>query len=344
VLEADALKPLPTDLIAIHLAGTVVVPSRLLEIVSTPVSGTVRSIGIDNMQRIAVGRTIATLDSPQGLEWQREYLQQRAIVLIAQSKLDREEQLFKDGIVSESRLSDARNGLVIVSLPMREKRNMLRLAGLSDNAIESLGASGKMALQTTIVASASGLVLEQMVSLGQRVDAGTPIVKIARDGPRWIEMNVPRDTLPQLRVGDTVTVAGCKANGKVIALAGQVQASSQAVLARAEFLNGSDCLRPNQHVDIGVTASQKLGRSFVVPASSIVHNKGKDYVFVRRERGFMPVLLESVQEANGRAIVCGPLTPAMEVVDKGIASLKGAWLGIGEVAASDAVPINSGTK
>jgi RND family efflux transporter MFP subunit len=334
----------PAGLAVLRLAGTVVVPSRLLEIVSAPLAGTVRSIAVDNMQRVSAGRAVVILDSPQSLEWQREFLQQFALAKSAEAKLAREERLFKEDIIAESRLQEAKSAYSVAAVGLQERRKLLRLAGLGESTIDALAASKSMNLQATISAPASGLVLEQMVNLGQRVEAGAPLLKIARDGTRWVELTVARDQLPQLRIGDAVSVVGCKASGRLIALAGQVQATSQAVLARAEFLNGSDCLKPNQHVEVGLSTIRAGEPGFIVPATAVLRHHGKDYVFVRRADSFIPVALEGVTQADGRAVVRGPLAIGMEVVDKGVAALKGAWLGIGEAVVAEPAPAAKGAR
>ncbi|MBU4518405.1 MAG: efflux RND transporter periplasmic adaptor subunit, partial [Gammaproteobacteria bacterium] len=65
---------------------------------------------------------------------------------------------------------------------------------------------GNQAAYTRLLADAAGVVLSVDAEVGQVVAAGTPVVRVARDGARDVVFAVPEDRLAQLRVGQSAQV------------------------------------------------------------------------------------------------------------------------------------------
>lgn len=75
-----------------------------------------------------------------------------------------------------------------------------------DQARAQLSSQGNQAAYTTLVADVSGVVTGIDAEPGQVVAAGTPVVRIAQDGPRDVVFVVPEDKRGAIRVGQKVNV------------------------------------------------------------------------------------------------------------------------------------------
>jgi cobalt-zinc-cadmium efflux system membrane fusion protein len=102
-----------------------------------------------------------------------------------------------------------------------------------------------------LTAAIDGVVLEQGVQLGQRVEASALIYRIARLSPLWLEIQAPVDLAPTAE-GTAIKLAGSEVSGKLIAIGRAVDAASQTVLLRAEVDKGAETLRPGQVVEVEI--------------------------------------------------------------------------------------------
>ena len=81
-----------------------------------------------------------------------------------------------------------------------------------DQAQSQLTVQGNQAGYATLVANAAGVVTAVEAELGQVVASGTPIVRIAADGPRDVVFSVPEDKVSGIRPGMTAKVRGWAQN------------------------------------------------------------------------------------------------------------------------------------
>jgi len=315
------------------LQGTAVLPAQQSDMVSMPVVGVVQAVLVAPMQAVRAGQPVARIMSPELAQWQREWLLAETQARLAQSKAQRDEQLFADGIVSEHRRNESKAQYEMAALTAREHRQALRLAGVSEAALAKAAAGSPEALSPllTLVAPVAGTVLEQLAAPGQRLEAGSPVARIARGGRLVIELQASAQQAQLLHVGDTLTVDGCQAPARLTALSPQLSSATQGVQLRAELTRREDCLRINQFVQLRWQggAGRGAANTFSVPAAAVVQQGGRQYVFVRQAQGFLATPVTTGAGSGGELLVTSGLKAGDEVAVQGVAAIKGAWLGLG---------------
>ena len=90
-----------------------------------------------------------------------------------------------------------------------------------DQAQAQLASQGNQAGYTNLVADVSGVITAVEAEPGQVVTAGTPVVRIAQDGPRDVVFSVPEDKVAAIKPGSDVAVRVWADGGT--ALAGKVR-------------------------------------------------------------------------------------------------------------------------
>lgn len=317
------------------LQGTVMLPAQQSEVVSMPVAGVVQAVLVAPLQTVRAGQPVVRIMSPQLVEWQREWLLAEAQARLAQSKSQRDEQMFTDGIVSEHRRNESRAQYEMASLAARERRQALRLAGLSEAALAQASSTSGLSPYLTLVAPVGGMVLEISVTPGQRLEAGSPVAMVGRSGRLTIELQASAQQARQLRVGDALAVEGCKVLARVSAISSQVNAQTQSVQLRAELTGREDCLRINQFVQArwqGAAGRPGDAATFSVPSAAVVQHGGQTYVFVRQPQGFRAVAVKTGMGGDRETPILSGLKAGDEVAVKGVVAIKGAWLGLGPEA------------
>ncbi len=233
---------------------------------------------------------------------------------LAAGNAARDEKLFAEGLIAESRLRTTQ----------AETQSARASLAAAQTALAMLGAGKVSGSAITLTAPISGVVMESAAEPGERVDAGMALLKVADLSKLALEIPLSTAQARQVAVGQAVTVADSPASGRVTALLPQLNAS-QSVLARASLVDPQKLLRPGQSVQVGLAGAQSA-QGLAVPAAALVWQANVPYVFVETAQGFTPTPVQLVRQNASQAEVTG-LIPGSRVAAKGVAALKAQWLG-----------------
>jgi multidrug efflux pump subunit AcrA (membrane-fusion protein) len=313
------------------LSARVVVPNAQMNVVSTPLPGLVETLTVSISQPVQKGQVLARIQSPALAEAQRLFVQASNQANLAQAALKRDESLWREGIIAESRYLAAKGNQAEAAALLAERTQALRLAGMSESGIGRLRSARAIASSLDIVAPADGVVLEQMATVGQRLDAYAAIYKIAQVNPLWLEIQIPVTRAAGVHVGDAVAVPQLRARGSVIAIGGSVDPDSQTVMVRALINDNAQNLKPGQNVEATVVAAAASGAGggWRVANSALSRQEGKLLLFVKTPAGFRAETATLIYEGARESAVNASLREDDEVAVRGIAALKGMLVGLG---------------
>jgi RND family efflux transporter MFP subunit len=279
-------------------------------------------------QTVKKGQPIAHLTSPDLLALQRDYLQAFTQKKLATKSLARDTELFKDGIIPERRYLETQSAHEDICASLAQRKQTLRLAGMSDGAINNMNPTSGMNSGITLTAPIDGQVLEQMVTTGQRVDMAMPLYKIAKLNPLWLEIHAPLEGLPFVKIGMPVQVPKLQASGKLIAVIRNVNKADQTMHLRAEITQGTEKLSPGQIVEAEISLGAQE-QHFSVPKSSLARQGSDALVFVQTKSGFHPLKVKVIFEQGDEAVVDAIFKGDERIAVSGISAIKGTWLGLG---------------
>ncbi len=317
------------------LPAQVVIPNAQIRVVAAPLAGLVQTMAVAPNDAVKQGQLLARLQSPMLIEAQREFLQAATQAQLAQASYKRDEQLFKEGIIAEGRYQATRANATQAAAALSERRQALRLYGMTEGAINALQAGRGMSSTLDIVSPISGVVLEQMAAAGQRAEASAPLYKVAQLAPLWLEMQATPAAAAGIVPGAAVTVPGAVTNGapasgKVRSVGRALDPTTQTVMIRAEITQGAEALHAGQYVEAQVAVNAGGEKQWRVPTSAVARHQGKAYLFVQAKGGFVPVEVKLLGETPTASTVSGALRGDERIAVKGIAALKAIWTGIGE--------------
>lgn len=300
------------------LPGRVLVPNEQMRVVAAPVAGMVELLAVAPGSAVRRGQVVARLASPQALELQRDALQSGSQAALLQQNLKRDEQLFAEGLIAESRLQATRAAAAQAAAQAGERRQGLALAGI---------APGKLGGPLALTAPIDGVVLDQGVQLGQRVEASALIYRIAQLSPLWLEIQAPLALAATLKTGAPVRVAGSDAGGRLIAIGRAVDAASQTVLLRAAIDRNAAALAPGQVVEVAIAAPPGAGHS--LPAAALARHEEQTYAFVQTADGFAARPVRVLGQGGEQVVVDG-LKAGERVAVRGVSGLKAMLAGVGK--------------
>jgi RND family efflux transporter MFP subunit len=267
-------------------------------------------------QRVKAGELLAQLDSR---DFQLAADAARAQVAAASTNRDLAAADFK-------RYSTLRDQNFISGAELERRETSLKAAQAQlDQAQAQLASQGNQAGYTNLVADVSGVITAVEAEPGQVVTAGSPIVRIAQDGPRDVVFSVPEDKIVAIKPGSEVAVR-VWANGGA-ALAGKVRE----VAASADPVTRTYSVK----VSLDTSATPALGSTAYVSPQALNHagtpviklptsalrKEGAGSAVWVLDKTTMTVRSQPVQIAatdGNEAVISGGLQPGMVVVSAGV--------------------------
>ncbi len=311
------------------LPAQVVIPGNQLFTISTPLPAMVEQTLVGVGDSVKKGQPLAILQSPALAEAQRGLLQSSTQTQLAKENLARDEQLWKDGIISESRYRATQSMFREANAAFAERKQMLRLAGMSDADIGRLQSDNMLSSQLAITSPINGVVLEKSASSGQRLDAAIPLFKVAQLEPLALEIQAPLASIHGLRVGAGVTVPAYDAKGKLTAIGRSLSGGNQTILLRALILDGASNLRPGQFVEASIGTTGDALDQWSVPNGALAYLNNKVVIFIETAKGFRSVAVTVLHEGAGNSTVTGKLKGDEKIAVRGVSALKATMMGIG---------------
>ncbi len=311
------------------LPAQVVVPGNQLHVMSSPMPGLVEQTLVGVGDSVKKGQVLATLQSPAFAEAQRGFLQASVQAQLAQDNLTRDEALFKDGIIAQSRYRMSKGAALETAATLAERRQLLRLSGMNDSALAKLQAGNNLSGSLALTAPIDGVVLEKSVSAGQLLDAAVQIFKVAKLNPLALEIQAPAAMTRDLKVGAAIRIPAFHASGKLTAIGRGLTGSNQSVLLRGVITQGAENLRPNQFVEVGIVTAVGGTAQWEVPNTAIARIDGKTMVFVATAQGFHAQAVTLQNEGAQNSVISGDLKGDENIAVHGVATLKASVMGIG---------------
>ena len=266
-------------------------------------------------QRVKAGEVLAQLD-PQ--DYQLAAQAARAQVTAARTNRDLAAADFK-------RFKDLREQNFISSAELERRDATLKAAQAQLDQAQAQGsAQGNQAAYTTLVADVSGVVTAVEAEPGQVVAAGTPVVRIAQDGPRDVVFSVPEDKVALIRPGSGVDVRAWSAKDSLKGIVREVAASADPVTRTFSVkvaLPTKDALALGTTVAVLPQALDRAGVQVIKLPTSALRQDGQSSAVWVLETASMTVKLQPIQIATADGndvVVAGGLQPGMQVVSSGV--------------------------
>lgn len=264
------------------------------------VGGKLQSRSVNLGDSVKAGQVLAQLDA-QDLRLGQEAA--RAAVAAAQTNLDQVTADYK-------RFKELRDQGFIGAAELERRETAMKTARAQvDQAKAQASVQGNQAGYATLVADAAGVVTAVEAEPGQVVGAGTPVVRLAHDGPRDAVFSVPEDRVGALRQllgkADAISLQPWGGGEPVKATVHEIAAAADPVtrtfLVKADL--GKAAVRLGQTATVRVEG-QTLAGVIRLPLTAVADVSGQTSVWLL-DRGQMTVRSQPVQVAgaDGNTVV-----------------------------------------
>ena len=274
---------------------------------------TVRSVEVG--QRVKAGQLLAQLD-PQDYKLGADAA--RAQLAAAATNRDLAAADFK-------RFKELRDQNFISGAELERRETTLTAAqALWAQAQAQLASQNNQTTYTSLIADVSGIVTAVEAEPGQVVSAGTPIVRIAQDGPRDVVFAVPEDKVAALKNGSQAMVRLWPANTVLKGQVREVAASADPVTRTFTVklaLSAQDAPALGATVSVLPQNLSPLQAPLIKLPTSAFRQEGQSSAVWVLDPATLTVKLQPVQIATAdgnEVVVASGLTPGMQVVVAGV--------------------------
>ena len=322
-------------------AATVSVPAQLTPNedrtmrLGAPAGGRVVTVPVRPGDRVAAGRVLVTLHSPEAGAAQAdlakahaERASRRAQATYAKSARDRAERL-----------------LALKAIPRQEYERAIADDELAQSAVtqaeaeltrartsaEQLGADASASGEIALRAPFAGVVLARTAMPGAVVDAGAPLVVVTDPSALWLTASAPEALAGAFRPNATVRFSVPAYTGEVFsarveAVGAGLDPGTRTLPVRAVVDNRTGRFKPEMLATVVADGGPSVPAA-LVPDDAVQTLKGRTVVFVARplpngDASFARREVEVGSRTGGRAAILGGLAAGEVVVTKGAFAVK----------------------
>lgn len=286
--------------------GTVVPDTGAIETISLP-----RQVRIDHL-RVAVGQIVkpgeSLIDLATDATTSASFHQAETAVLFARGELQRLQDMAARRLATRSQVAAAQKSLDDAEAALAAAKE--QGAGLGCETLKS---------PFTAVVAAIG------VQQGDRVQAGTALMQLARAGLLRATLGIEPEDIKRVRPGMEVDLApvfgsGKTVRAKVAKVFGIINPQTRLVDISIQLTNNTEGLMPGMQVR-GVLQIRTLN-GWAIPRSALLRDERGAYLFQVAAGHAKRVEVKPGIENRLQVLVTGPLEPAQRVVVQGNYELK----------------------
>ena len=304
---------------AVLVTASVVAPPGKEVAVSAPYPGQVARWLVGVGDTVKAGAPLAQFTSPMLGDARRQLNDAALDYKNASAAAQRDQAMFDEGIIPAVRLQLSRAKQEAAQAQLHSREAELSAAGVRFDTNTSY-ATG------TLKAPIAGVVVETAGTVGQRVEAGSLLVKVADSSQLQLDMQLSNDKASLMQVGDEISMPARNAKAKLLGVTRSVDAAqsarARAIVTQRGSLQAGELVSVTVHAK-GKTSAAKPDTQWLIPSRALTQWRGKPWVFVTTDQGFEAVPVTVLSASDDTAFVEVALTPQRKVAVAGIAALRG---------------------
>lgn len=262
-----------------------------------------------------------------------EVVNARVTLELAEKNLRRAEKLIESGDVSRSTYDEqkARRDQLkevyeaAISLGRQNFAAVATARANVENAQSQLGLARRNLSYALVFSPIDGYVAERTADLGEYVSPSSKVATIVRINPLRIRIDIPEQAIPEVRVGQSVSVTTSawpdkNFSGRIARISPNVSPTSRTLTVEAEVENGSGVLKPGQFASVRIL-QQRAEPAVLVPARAVRTESGVSRIFVIKDGHAQQRLVQLGQSESDLVEVKGGVAADEQVATSNVDQL-----------------------
>lgn len=280
----------------IKASGIVAVTPQQTVSITSPYGGIIRSTTVLEGIYIRKGQVVATLENPEFIQLQQDYLESSSQLSYLRQDLTRQEELVKENIAAGKSLQRAGSEYNSMVARVEGLKTRLRQINISASSVRS----GNFASRVNIIAPTDGYVTKVFTNVGKYLNANEAVADIVNTNNLLVNVKVFEKDVPRIKMGQRIRfrATGDSAERKAeVFLIGKDIDSDRTVEVFGRIIAAGKSLLPGMFVN----AIMEVGTSSApaLPQEAVVQAGGRNYIFILAKNDSLRELKPTVkQETN----------------------------------------------
>ena len=263
----------------IKASGSIDVPPQQMMSVTSPYGGTIKSTNVLEGRYIAKGKVVASIENPEFLQIQQDYLESSSQLDFLKQDLARQEELVKENIAARKSLQRASSEYNSAFARVEGLKAKLRMINIDPERVQA----GNFSSTSNIYAPQGGYVTKVYSNIGKYIGPNEMIATMANTKSIMVRVRVFEKDLPHIHLGQKIRfratgdsierIANIFLIGKDIDVDRTVEVFGKIVAPGESLLPG---MFINAIVELGAADLPAL------PQEAIVQAAGNNYIFVQQ--------------------------------------------------------------
>jgi len=281
----------------IKLTGAIEAEPNSVATVSAPLGGYIKSAGLLPGQFVKKGQQLATLENPEFISIQQEYLESIGRLEYLSQEYKRQQDLRNEDINAAKTYQQVSSDFKVMKARISGLEQQMALIGIST---ASLKRSNKISRTAGIYAPISGYIKNSNTNIGKYASPTDILFEITGTNDLHLALNAFEKDLGKIQVGQTVRFSLSNENdykhtGKVF-LVGQAADDKKMIPVHCHFTKDVKLL-PGMYVKAWVETG--TDEKNAVPNDALVQLEGVDYIIAQTNEGKNDYTFQLIQVAKG---------------------------------------------
>ncbi len=262
--------------------GKLELPPQNKASVSAIIQGKVTRIHVQPGQRVNKGAVLATLQNPEFINWQQEYLEVLGALQYLDKEFVRQQDLVKKEIAPQKQLEKVISDQMIAHAKLKGLRSRMQVA---DIAIPD---SSTVDLQTTVnvYSPIDGFVRDIRINIGIFVEPQEELFVVVDNHHLHIDFMVFEKDLSSIKIGQTIrfylhSKPSKVMHAKVFAIGKALDETQRTVQVHAKILEDEEELLPGMYVEGRVILEDQHVPA--LPEEAVALDNGLYYIFIKED-------------------------------------------------------------
>jgi cobalt-zinc-cadmium efflux system membrane fusion protein len=257
--------------------GIIDVPPQGNISINMPYGGFVKYIDMLPGTSVKKGQLLATIENPEFIQFQQDYLEGLANQEFLKAEFDRQQELYSEKVASGKSFQQAKSNYLANEAKIKTMEARLKLIGINLAQIRD----GIVATSVSIYSPVTGSVREVYTNRGKYINPQDVIMDITNAEDLHVELTVYENDIPKIRKGQRIrfTLANTPDQWREaeVFLLGSSVREDRSVTVHGHLEQMYEDLLPGMYVTAKVeTDSNDV---WTVPEPSVVRFGGKYYIF-----------------------------------------------------------------
>lgn len=281
----------------IKLTGVIDAEPSSVATVSAPLGGYIKSAGLLPGQFVKKGQQLATIENPEFITIQQEYLESIGRLEFLSQEYKRQQELRNEDVNAAKTFQQVSSDYNVMKARIAGLEQQMALIGISTASLKS---SNKISRTAGIYAPISGYIKTSNTNIGKYVAPTDVLFEMTGTDALHLALNAFEKDLGKIQVGQTVKFSLSNENdyrhtGKVY-LVGQAADDKKMIPVLCRLTKDAKLL-PGMYVKAWVETGTE--QKSAVPSDAIVQLDGLDYIIIQTADSKDGYTFQLVQIAKG---------------------------------------------